>query len=700
MNKSSNWNTWDVRCLNAVMHIPDLAEIRIGIYDDNMKFFQDEMLWKNVSRFGYHDLDEKYFDLDLKYKNFIFKVEFTGSQDQFAFRITPLNSFKYLKFFISGLFRWNMDGTVRKSRNNLFLKSDINEYKIDVIGGTDEATSINVSHSGILVQSDNVIYIRCNNEMAPYEIDKLIDNSRKEYEKKMVSGKGMIREVPEAISKGIAWNTIYEPIKKRYCTPVSREWCAGNGTGFGSYVLFEWDTFLAGILSSSYSKELAYTHIDSILSEATQAGFIPNFASQFSSSEDRSQPPVGSYCVLKIYRQFREKEFLEKHFEKLLKWNKWWIPNRDGNRDGLLEWGSNRFSFGEGQWQLAHDLKSAMYESGLDNSPMYDDVVFNKDTNTMELADVGLNSLYAMDCWALAEIADITGKVEIAEELRNEYGRIKDMINSQLWDEEKGIYLNRHWNGEFSGRLSPTAFYPLIAGVASEHQAKRMIEEHLLNEKEFWGQYVIPSIAKDDPAYPDNDYWRGRIWGPMNFLVSEGIKRYGYYNVSFEFSKKSVELFLKEWTEKNHIHENYNSITGEGDDVGNADPVYTWGGLLGYAGIGELIEFQPWSGIRIGNLGDVEMSVYNYVVCDERYDVIMDKGLTVNINGIPFIRSDVPVIVTNIIKDTAKVAMDIKSNKSGTVSIYNDTVINLAVIKINGRCYELKPEKQEITIGF
>jgi len=30
---------------------------------------------------------------------------------------------------------------------------------------------------------------------------------------------------------------------------------------------------------------------------------------------------------------------------------------------------------------------------------------------------------------------------------------------------------------------------------------------------------VIPSIAIDDPAFPDQDYWRGRIWGPMNYLV-------------------------------------------------------------------------------------------------------------------------------------------------------------------------------------
>ena len=53
-----------------------------------------------------------------------------------------------------------------------------------------------------------------------------------------------------------------------------------------------------------------------------------------------------------------------------------------------------------------------------------------------------------------------------------------------------------------------------------------MIEKHLLNPEEFWGQWVIPSIARNDPAFHDQDYWRGRIWGPMNYLVYLGLRNY------------------------------------------------------------------------------------------------------------------------------------------------------------------------------
>jgi hypothetical protein len=31
---------------------------------------------------------------------------------------------------------------------------------------------------------------------------------------------------------------------------------------------------------------------------------------------------------------------------------------------------------------------------------------------------------------------------------------------------------------------------------------------------------VIPAIARNVPGYADQEYWRGRITGPMNFLVT------------------------------------------------------------------------------------------------------------------------------------------------------------------------------------
>lgn len=53
-----------------------------------------------------------------------------------------------------------------------------------------------------------------------------------------------------------------------------------------------------------------------------------------------------------------------------------------------------------------------------------------------------------------------------------------------------------------------------------------------------------------------------------------GCPRRGYLWIN------PMELFMKEWTEHGHVHENYNSENGYGDDVLNSDRNYAWGGLL------------------------------------------------------------------------------------------------------------------------
>jgi putative isomerase len=265
----------------------------------------------------------------------------------------------------------------------------------------------------------------------------------------------------------------------------------------------------------------------------------------------------------------------------LLKWNRWWSEHRD--MQGYLVWGSdgdarpaNTDDGSVGTWQ------GAVYESGLDNSPMYDAAKYNAQTHLLEYADVGLMSMYIADCDALAQIADALEKPKEAKELRDRGARYRTKL-ATMWNEEAGIFLNKDLRtGEWNHRLSPTNFYPMLAHAATPEQAHTMIEKHLLNPEEFAGEWVIPSIARNDPAFKDQDYWRGRIWGPMNYLVYVGLSQYDDAGARREFARKSYSMFLKEWSEKGHVHENYNALLGTGDDVAKSDRFYHWGALLGY----------------------------------------------------------------------------------------------------------------------
>jgi neutral trehalase len=213
---------------------------------------------------------------------------------------------------------------------------------------------------------------------------------------------------------------------------------------------------------------------------------------------------------------------------------------------------------------------------------MYDGASYNSESHLLEVADVGLMSMYVADCDALAEIADTLGKTEEAKELRDRSTRYRAKLGT-MWDGKAGMFLNKDLvSGQLSMRLSPTNFYPMLAHAATPAQAKTMVEKHLLNPDEFWGDWVMPSIARNDPAFRDQQYWRGRIWGPMNYLVYLGLRNYDDPEVRKQFAQKSYDLFLKEWSVKGHVHENYNAVTGTGDDVSSSDRFYHWGALLGY----------------------------------------------------------------------------------------------------------------------
>jgi putative isomerase len=208
--------------------------------------------------------------------------------------------------------------------------------------------------------------------------------------------------------------------------------------------------------------------------------------------------------------------------------------------------------------------------------------------NKMKIITLYIIALFFMSCTSqikesegnLADIARELGKTDIEKELILRAEKYSGSLQ-KLWNDEEGIFLNKYTeNGNLSHRISPTNFYPLIAHVATQDQAKNMMEKNFYNPDKFWGEWIMPSIARCDSAYSDNFYWRGRIWAPMNFLVYLGLCNYDLPDSREDLAEKSTNLIMKEWLTKRHIHENYNAETGEGDDVQSNDAFYHWGALL------------------------------------------------------------------------------------------------------------------------
>ena len=585
--KQFGWNTFDVRSLAAAVHLPSGLEIRIGLLSKEGQVYRREFRWPELARLGMHTPDCSYAAVTLQIPECRIFVEFASEDDTLIAHAVLTRNVHDLVPYADAFFFKGFEGSVDVFGETVRVLSGDREFNVYCpTGGLHPQLSFPGNASLISNQRNELLVVASPAWVTRLDAKKAAEfvNAKRveaEYWERRFDAPDL-QSAFEGMWRSVIWNTIYAGSIKRPVTVVSRDWCVDGN--YGDFVIFEWDTFFAALQSAVVSRELAYANVRAVLSGVTDRGFVPSIYCELGKSNDRSMLPVGSMVLWKLYERFRDREFLLEVYAKLLKWHDWWFTARDGNGDGLLEWGSDNVPTPHPQWQ-SHTLQAARYESGLDNSPLYDDADFDPVASTMRMADVGLNAAYAMDAWALSLIAKEVGDIATADRLAEEHSRMAHLINERLWSEEQGIFLNRRWDGSFVRRLAPTLFYPLTARVVDQNRAQSIVANHLLNEFEFWGDHVIPSIARNDPAYSDQSYWRGRIWGPMNWLVYEGICAYGLHDVAREFGRKSLRTFLAEWIEESHVHENYNAETGEGDDVRYSEPVYFWGGLLALIGL-------------------------------------------------------------------------------------------------------------------
>jgi hypothetical protein len=593
---AQGWNTWDANSVMTHVLLPYGLAIHIGMKSNTSvsgdAFLRDALIGRlepgaeQVTP-GPHSWNGSYTDLSVEWKGHKWRVQSAHDGADLVLLVEPVQSKSENPLVPTVVF--SVDALWNKTIN-------FSHRAYGIVASPDQNIKIGIyctcKDAGAMVREDGTDFpvgapyfaadltgpvgVSTGKRRALAEIQAAVEQQRQTYEAS-IAADGKNGPSRDAIETTLGWDTIYEPAGKRVISPVSRVWCVN----WGGYVLFDWDTFFAATLASIGDRDLAYANAIEILREETPAGFVPNFARPGWKSFDRSEPPVGAITVIGLYQQFHDRWLLEDTFAPLMNWNRWWAAHRD--MQSYLVWGSDGdakpANIGD---QSGGTRQGAIYESGLDNSPMYDGANYNPQTHLLEVGDVGLMSLYITDCDALAEIADVLNKTLEARELRTRTARYRAKL-ATMWDEKAGMFLNKDLHtGQSGTRLSPTNFYPLLAGAATPDQAKQMIEKHLLNPKEFWGRWILPSIAMDDAAFADQNYWRGRIWGPMNYLVYLGLRKYDYADTRRAFAQKSYELFLREWKENGHVHENYNAILGTGDDVKSSDRFYHWGALLGY----------------------------------------------------------------------------------------------------------------------
>jgi hypothetical protein len=413
------------------------------------------------------------------------------------------------------------------------------------------------------------------------KVDSTIDLARARYAEHRAQAHGAWGDFASAITDNLNNNRLYSSLTKRVGNVIGRSGWLVKDPDFLPY--FTWDSSFNGLLASIEDPSTAKETIRTVLRYQLPDGMIPQVtewptgAGSFVNTAC-SNPPVTSLCAWKLYQRWSDMQFLQEVYPRLLLWHDWWPKHSDGNRNGLLEWGSKT------------DMRLARLATGWDDTPHFDGARFVDGQMTADAVD--LNSLWSLDAEILSKMAVVLNRSEDAQRLQREHWDMNRRINDSLWNEESGLYCTRLWSengkpGAFLTRITPMNFYPLLCGAPDANRAQRVLQT-LTDPKKFWGPWLVPTLPYDDLEYATQEYWKGHVWGPVNYLVWLGLRRYGSPRQQAEFARRSVNLFMRNWTTRGTCNENYRSTDGNGDD----HPHYTWGALLCQIGIEALYDID------------------------------------------------------------------------------------------------------------
>jgi Trehalase len=156
------------------------------------------------------------------------------------------------------------------------------------------------------------------------------------------------------------------------------------------------------------------------------------------------------------------------------------------------------------------------------------------------IEDLSYNCIFMRANQHLINIAKSISK-DLPEDL---VGRIKKTEDSLelLWDAYAGKYYSRNFITHKLIKVDSIAtLLPLYSGAISKERAKQLVEV-LKNDKQFASNFPIASVPINSEWFKPHGYWQGPAWLNTNWLIIDGLNRYGYHQEAEKIAKKSVEM--------------------------------------------------------------------------------------------------------------------------------------------------------------
>ena len=327
--------------------------------------------------------------------------------------------------------------------------------------------------------------------------------------------------------------------------------------------MYYWDTYFVnlGLLRSGRAM-MAKCNVDNMLYLVNKFGFMPNGNRWVFLS--RSQPPFLSEMVKDIYDYYKDPVWLKGAYEGLSKEYEFWMTKRitsTGLNQYNCELTSEQYKIyskgyeervgfrpdGTDEEIATHAICTA--ESGWDMNPRWGFEAYN-------YVQVDLNCLLYMLEKNISEFAKIL-KIDEVNLWSERADKRRELMNKFMTD-ENGLFLDYNFkDNKLSSVFSVASFYPIFSGLASESQAKALVD----NLSRLEENYGISTCEKTCPESSYQwDYPNG--WACMQYVTVKGLLNYGYTDEAMRIADKYISTMDKIFEETENLWEKYNVTDG------------------------------------------------------------------------------------------------------------------------------------------
>lgn len=423
---------------------------------------------------------------------------------------------------------------------------NLSKYMVYVLDGNIELfQDINYDSSGSTEKTDSISIIKINSlkenkfkfiiEDVPthntipdynkdYNFEKSLYNSRKNFEKFSNNFKLHKAEYSDSLKNAlyILWSSTVGALGNLKHSAVYAS--INNFPG-----VWSWDNAFIAVGLSKINAELAFNQIKLVFEHQDDFGQLPGSVSDSTIRWNFCKPPVHGYILSKIIDNLNlSKEDILQVYNWIKKQVTYYIKYKDSNSNGIFEYFHGN-------------------DSGQDNSSIFRYQV------PVNSPDLTAYIIKAMDF-----LADISEKLE-----NGESGYWKDISKKTLDNFINYFFVDdrpvvkKSFNGEI---VENKSIMPYISVILGNKLPENILNNIVSDIKEYYiTDYGVATEALDSQFYEDDAYWRGPIWAPSTYLILEGLKDCGEYDLAINLAEKFCNM-----VKEKGFAENFDAKTGEG----------------------------------------------------------------------------------------------------------------------------------------